>query len=99
MAAVLRGEKTATASLRAEYAPEGEDELPRAGSRSVIVDSTHNPVGILETTEVRIFRASHVDEQFPRDEGEGFESVADWRAAPERFWGPNPDRDAAILAG
>ena len=43
VAAVLRGEKTATASLRAEYAPEGEDELPRAGSRSVIVDSTHNP--------------------------------------------------------
>ena len=33
VAAVLRGEKTATASLRAEYAPEGEDELPRAGSR------------------------------------------------------------------
>lgn len=29
VAAVLRGEKTATASLRLEYEPEGPDELPR----------------------------------------------------------------------
>jgi uncharacterized protein YhfF len=95
VAAVLRGEKTATASLRAEYAPEGEDELPHVGARSVVVDSNHRPVGIVETTEVRVVRAGDVDEQFARDEGEGFESVADWRAAHERFWGPNPDREAA----
>lgn len=95
VAAVLRGEKTAGASLRAEYAPEGEDELPRVGSRAVVVDSDHRPVGIVETTEVRVVRAGDVDEQFARDEGEGFESVADWRAAHERFWGPNADREAA----
>jgi uncharacterized protein YhfF len=95
VAAVLRGDKTATASLRAEYAPDGPDELPRVGERSVVVDSDHEPVGILETTEVRVVRAGDVDEQFARDEGEGFESVADWRAAHERFWGPNPDRTAA----
>ena len=28
-----------------------------------------------------------VDERFARDEGEGFETVADWRAAHERFFG------------
>jgi uncharacterized protein YhfF len=95
VAAILRGEKTATASLRAEYRPNGDDELPRVGERGVVVDSHHRPAAIAETTEVRIVRAGDVDEQFARDEGEGFESVADWRAAHERFWGPNPDRSAA----
>jgi uncharacterized protein YhfF len=42
---------------------------------------------VIETTEVRVVRAADVDEQFARDEGEGFESVADWRAAHERFFG------------
>jgi uncharacterized protein YhfF len=50
---------------------------------------------VIETTEVRVVPAGEVDEQFARDEGEGFESVADWRAAHERFWGPTPDREAA----
>jgi uncharacterized protein YhfF len=50
---------------------------------------------VIETTEVRVVRAGDVDERFARDEGEGFESVADWRAAHERFWGPTPEREAA----
>lgn len=98
VAAVLRGEKTATASLRSEYLPEGPDALPEVGMRYVVVDSGHRPVGILEVAELRVVRAADVDEQFARDEGEGFESVADWRAAHERFWGPNADRDAAGAA-
>ena len=95
VASVLRGEKTATASLRSEYTPEGQDELPRVGDRFVVVDSQHRPVGVIETTELRVLRAADVDERFARDEGEGFASVADWRAAHERFWGSNPDREAA----
>jgi uncharacterized protein YhfF len=43
-------------------------------------------VAVIETTEVRVIRASAVDQQFAIDEGEGFASVADWRAAHERFW-------------
>jgi uncharacterized protein YhfF len=95
VAAILRGEKTATASLRAEYRPEGAEELPQVGERFVVVDSEHRPVAIIETTEVRVLPAGQVDEQFARDEGEGFESVADWRAAHERFWGATPEREAA----
>jgi uncharacterized protein YhfF len=95
VAVVLSGEKTATASLRSEYLPEGEDTFPEVGMRSIVVDSDHRPVGVIETTEVRVVRAADVEEQFARDEGEGFESVADWRAAHERFWGPNADREAA----
>ena len=33
-----------------------------------------------------VVRAADVDVEFARAEGEGFESVADWRAAHERFW-------------
>jgi uncharacterized protein YhfF len=92
VAAVLRGEKTATASLRLEYEPEGRDELPQPGMRWVVVDSSDRPVAVIETSEVRVVRAGDVDEQFAFDEGEGFESVADWRAAHERFWGSDDYR-------
>ena len=44
------------------------------------------PVCVIETTQVRVLRLDQVDEQFAREEGEGFESVADWRAAHELFW-------------
>jgi uncharacterized protein YhfF len=95
VAAIVRGEKTATASLRVEYLPDGPDELPRVGERAVVVDSDHQPVCVIETTEVRIVPAGEIDLQFARDEGEGFESVADWREAHERFWGPTEEREAA----
>jgi len=86
VAAVMRGEKTATASLRLEYEPEGPDELPEPGMRSVVVDSEERPVAVIETSEVRVVRAGDVDEPFAIDEGEGFRSVAEWRSAHERFW-------------
>ena len=95
VAAILRGEKTAGASLREEYEPLGTDPLPRVGDRSVLVDSDQQPLAIMEITDVRVVKDGQVDERFARDEGEGFESVADWRAAHERFWGANPSRDAA----
>jgi uncharacterized protein YhfF len=98
VAAILAGEKTATASLRAEYAPHTDDALPEVGQRFAVVDSDGRPVAVIETTEIRIVPADHVDEQFARDEGEGFASVADWRAAHERFWGPTPEREAAGAA-
>ena len=82
--AVLRGDKTATAGLRSDYGP--DDPLPQAGDRSLLLGWDDEPVAVVETTEVRIVRAGDVDLDFARDEGEGFESVADWRAAHERFW-------------
>ena len=83
---ILRGEKTAGAALLVDYESEGE-ELPPVGEQSVLLDYDDEPVGVIETTEVRVVRAADVDEQFARDEGEGFESVADWRAAHARFFG------------
>jgi uncharacterized protein YhfF len=84
VAAVLSGEKTATCGLMVEYGT-GE-ALPQVGGRSVVLDSAERPVCVIETTEVRVLRLGEVDEQFARDEGEGFASVAEWRAAHEAFW-------------
>ena len=85
VAAILRGDKTATAGLLAEFEREGEP-LPRVGERALVIDSEKRPAAVIETTDVRVVRAADVDLQFAIDEGEGFTSVADWRAAHEAFW-------------
>ena len=84
--AVLRGDKTATASLRDEYEPHTREPLQEVGESCLLVGWDDEPRAVLETTEVRIVPAGQVDLRFARDEGEGFRSVADWRAAHERFW-------------
>jgi uncharacterized protein YhfF len=86
VAAVLAGTKTATASLLSDYAPATGDPLPSVGERLVLVDDLDRPVAIVETTELRVVLAGQVDLQFALDEGEGFETVSEWRAAHERFW-------------
>jgi len=83
--AVLRGEKTATAGLLVDYEREGEP-LPSVGVRSVLLDDGDVGVAVVEVTDVRVLRVADCELAFARDEGEGFESVAAWRAAHERFW-------------
>jgi len=84
--AVLRGDKTATASLHDEYVPNTDEPMPQVGEQVLLVGWDDEPLGVVETTEVRVVPASQVDLRFARDEGEGFESVGDWRAAHEQFW-------------
>lgn len=85
VAAVLRGEKTATSSLLAEWLLD-DQELPAAGERRDVLDSDDNPVAVIETTAVDVIRLRDVDLTIAKEEGEGFESVAEWRQAHERFW-------------
>lgn len=85
VAAILSGDKTSTSSLMVDYEREGE-RLPGVGRRSVVVDSQERPVAIIELTDVRVVRLADVDLQHAIDEGEGFESVAQWRAGHEEFW-------------
>lgn len=84
--AILRGEKTATAGLLVDYEREGE-VLGAPGDRAVVVDADDRDVAIIELVGVEIRRMADVDLQFARDEGEGFESVADWRTAHDAFFG------------
>jgi uncharacterized protein YhfF len=83
--AVLRGEKTATSSLLAELQADGED-LPTAGERRTVLDSRDRPVALIELLAVDVIRLGDADLSLARDEGEGFESVSEWRQAHERFW-------------
>ncbi|HET6704800.1 ASCH domain-containing protein [Amycolatopsis sp.] len=85
VAAILRGEKTSTTGLVAEYEKYGE-ELPAAGERELVIDSAGEGVAVLETTEVRVLPLSEVDLQHALDEGEGFTSVAEWRADHTAYW-------------
>jgi uncharacterized protein YhfF len=95
--AVLRGEKTATAGLATDHAPHTDEPLPRPGDRWLMLGYDDEPLAIVETTELRVAPAREVDLQFARDEGEGFESVAAWRAAHERFWSDHEITDDTLI--
>ena len=85
VAAVLDGTKTTTSGLAADYKREGSP-LPRPGLRQAVIDSAGDPVAVIETTAVRVMRLAEVDLNHAQGEGEGYTSVAAWRAAHEQFW-------------
>jgi uncharacterized protein YhfF len=97
VAAVLRGEKTATSSLRDEYEATTDEPMPSVGERWLLLGFDDERLGVVETTEVRVLRAADIDLRFARDEGEGFDSVAAWRAAHERFWSPKSISDDTLV--
>lgn len=85
VAAVLAGSKTSTTGLLVEYELEREP-LPQVGDRSVLIDSHDRPLAVLEVTSLRVAALAEVDLAHARDEGEGHQTVAQWRDAHERFW-------------
>lgn len=93
VAAVLSGAKTATTGLVIDYQVCGED-LPDPGGRTVLIDSGGRPVALLETTAVRVVRLADVDLQHVLDEGEGDESIEQWRTGHEGFWSSQEMLDA-----
>jgi uncharacterized protein YhfF len=94
--AVMRGAKTATTGLLVEYELENVP-VPQVGQRFAVVDSAEERVAAVEVTDVQVLALSHVDLEIARDEGEGFESVAQWRAAHEAFWNGYIDELRALL--
>lgn len=92
--AVIRGEKTGTACLL------GEEPLPAIGERCTLVDIDDRPIGIVETTEVRVLRIGDCDLEFAISEGEGFTTVAEWREAHVAYWSsywPEPITDDTMF--
>jgi uncharacterized protein YhfF len=85
VAVVLNGRKTATSSLLAEWDAEN-DALPEVGDRLTVVDSDERPVGTIELTAVEVIRLGDADLTLAHAEGEGFETVDQWRREHERFW-------------
>ncbi|MGA7204161.1 MAG: ASCH domain-containing protein [Specibacter sp.] len=64
------------------------------GERQLVVDSNGEAVAVIEITEVRQVRLADVDLNHARDEGEGYTSVAQWRAGHEEFWHSADMREA-----
>jgi uncharacterized protein YhfF len=95
--AVLRGDKTGTAGLRADYAPHTAEPLPQVGERFALLGFDDEEVAVVETTEVRVLPAGDIDLAFALDEGEGFETVADWRRAHEEFWADRGIGDDTLM--
>ena len=78
---MLSGAKTSTSGLA-----ESDQPSAKSGDRFVLEDEKGQRRAIVEVTEIRVVPASEIDLAFARDEGEGFESVEDWRVAHERFF-------------
>jgi uncharacterized protein YhfF len=85
VAAILAGIKTTTSGLLIGYEHDAEP-LPRPGDRWVVIDSAGEPVTLIEVVAVRVIRLADVDLAHAVGEGEGFGTVAEWRAAHEAFW-------------
>lgn len=85
VAAILRGEKTATASLLEEYQRGGEP-LPKLGDVEVVIDSAGEPVCLTEVTEVVCSPFVKVTDEHAVAEGEGYTNAEEWRVAHREFW-------------
>jgi len=94
VAAILSGAKTSTTGLLEEYRREGEP-VEEVGVREVVLDSDGRAVAVIETTEVEVKRFGDVGLPFAIDEGEGFETVAQWREAHVAFF--TSDEMTAVL--
>jgi uncharacterized protein YhfF len=95
--AVLRGKKTSTTGLLEEYEAEGE-QVDRVDDRYALHDYDDEAVAVVEVTESRVLPAREIDLEFARDEGEGFETVEDWRLAHERFFGRPIEPETQVVA-
>jgi adenosylmethionine-8-amino-7-oxononanoate aminotransferase/uncharacterized protein YhfF len=93
VAAILDGSKTTTTGLLDDYARDREP-LPRAGDRDVVIDSAGDPVALIEIIAVHVIPVGEVDLAHALGEGEGYASVAEWRAGHEDFWHSKEMRDS-----
>lgn len=84
IAAVLRGEKTATSSLAIGYL--SGDPMPKVGQRLSLVDHHGRSYGVVETTRATIIPLHLVGDDVAHDEGEGFADAAQWRRDHIAFW-------------
>lgn len=84
-ALALAGTKTTTAGLQVEMEVDGE-AMPAVGAREVLLDSSGDPVAIIETVDCRVVRLVDVDDRHAVDEGEGYADARQFRISHERFW-------------
>lgn len=82
---VLRGEKTATASIYDLYQI-NDEPIPQAGTFDVILDSQDRAVCIIEITKVSVLPFNKVSAEHAFKEGEGDKSLAYWQQVHQEFF-------------
>lgn len=96
---VIQGRKRATAGLLTAYAAQDE-ELEHVGERPVVLDNDGRSVATLEITQVDVRAFSQVPWSFVAAEGEGDESVEEWREGHRAEWaaeGVTVDGDTQVV--
>ena len=100
---ILRGEKTATCSMKYWYET-GLEPMPEVGTLLVVTDWNGNPTSIIEITEVSECNFSEVTAEFAASEGEGDKSLEWWRKAHWDFFsaeckeqGLKPSNDMVLI--
>jgi uncharacterized protein YhfF len=82
---VLDGRKRATAGLLLEYVREGE-ELEFEGDLLALVDDDTRRIATVVVVDVATTPFIEVPWRFAKAEGEGDESLDEWREGHRRFW-------------
>jgi len=87
---ILHGHKRATAGLLLDYVRENE-ELEFEGELLALVDDDTKRIATVVVIEVDTVPFIEVPWRFAQAEGEGDESLDDWRAGHRRFWAAEGD--------
>ena len=82
---ILDGRKRATAGLLLDYVREGE-ELESEGESLALVDDETKRVATVVVVEVETVPFIEVPWKFAQAEGEGDESLEEWRDGHRSFW-------------
>ena len=82
---VVNGKKRATSSAYAVYEAEDE-ETPKVGEYSIILNSKDEAVCIIKTIKVDIVPFKEVSAEFAAKEGEGDLSLVYWRDVHQNFF-------------
>ena len=93
---ILNGTKTLTSSELWDY-PDGK--IPFfVGALGVLLDGSHRPRGIVETTRVEIMPFGAITEEMARAYGEGERTVEWWHRVMGAFYSASAAHHNAILA-
>jgi uncharacterized protein YhfF len=87
---ILDGQKRATAGLLIEYVKENE-ELELEGELLALVDDDAQRIATVVVVEVETVPFIEVPWKFAQAEGEGDESLEEWREGHRRFWSAEGD--------
>lgn len=87
---ILDGTKRATAGLLVDYVRENE-ELEFEGERLALVDDDTKRIATVLVNGVETVPFIEVPWKFAQAEGEGDESLDEWRAGHRRFWAAEGD--------